>query len=89
MSFLPQFFQEKGEDHCLRHAALSVSYSILYNLYRDKELYIKAQKNFGTSLVYLNKAIGSQQQAVEDETLAACLLLNIFSVCRPVVTCGC
>lgn len=81
LAFLPDFFREKGDDPCLKHALLSVSYLMLSNISGARQLHIKARKNYGLSLEHLNKALGSHGDAVRDEVLAACLLLSIFFVC--------
>lgn len=80
LAFMPDLFQEKGDDPCLKHAILSISYLTLSNKTGHQELHLKARKNHGLSLEHLNKALGSRENAVKDEILAACLLLSIFYV---------
>lgn len=83
MAFLPDLFEEKGNVPCLRHAILSVSYITLANMSGTQEFYIKGRKNYGLSLCHLNKMLSSPEDALKDETFAACLLLSIFFVRRP------
>lgn len=83
LAFLPDFFEEKGNAPCLKHAILSVSYITLANISGTQESYIKARRHYGLSLGHLNKMLGSREDAMKDETFAACLLLSIFFVRRP------
>lgn len=82
LAFLPALIEEKGNDPCLKHAIMSISYLILANTSGDRSLHIKARKDYGLSLEHLNTALGSREHAVKDETLASCLLLSIFFVRR-------
>lgn len=84
LAFLPQLFQEKGDSPSLRYAILGVSYLTLSKSHSGGELQIKARKNYGACLNSLNQEISSQDNAVRDETLAACLLLSIFFVSIPI-----
>ena len=81
LAFMPDLFREKGEAPHLKHAILSVSHLTIFNDTSDHEFYLRARKNYGLALGHLNNALGSHENALKDETLAACLLMSIFYVC--------
>ncbi|RAK95286.1 Zn(II)2Cys6 transcription factor [Aspergillus ibericus CBS 121593] len=78
LEFLPELFQEKGNDPCLRHALLSVSYLSLYNTARLNELYVNARKHYGIALKSLTTALNGTETSSQDETFAAALFLSMF-----------
>ncbi|PYI07727.1 hypothetical protein BO78DRAFT_365988 [Aspergillus sclerotiicarbonarius CBS 121057] len=78
LEFLPELYQEKGNDPCLRHAVLSVSYLSLFNTARVNELYVNARKHYGIALKSLTTALNSKETSTQDETFAAALFLSMF-----------
>lgn len=80
LAFMPDLFREKGAAPHLKHAILSVSHLTIFNDTGHREFYWRARKNHGLALGHLNKALGSHENAVKDETLAACLLMSMFYV---------
>ena len=80
LEFLPELYQEKGSDPCLRHAILSVSYLSLFNTARVNELYVNARKHYGVALKSLTAALSNKETSGQDETFAAALFLSMFIV---------
>ncbi|OOF96817.1 hypothetical protein ASPCADRAFT_515024 [Aspergillus carbonarius ITEM 5010] len=78
LEFLPELYQEKGSDPCLRHAILSVSYLSLFNTARVNELYVNARKHYGVALKSLTAALSNKETSGQDETFAAALFLSMF-----------
>ncbi|GKZ22829.1 hypothetical protein AbraIFM66951_004953 [Aspergillus brasiliensis] len=78
LAFLPELYQEKGNDPSLRHAILSVSYLSLFNTARVDELYVNARKHYGAALKSLTASLSNKETSLQDETFAAALFLSMF-----------
>ncbi|GFN19596.1 hypothetical protein ABZX51_011153 [Aspergillus tubingensis] len=78
LAFLPELYQEKGNDPSLRHAILSVSYLSLFNTARVNELYVNARKHYGVALKSLTTSLSNKETSTQDETFAAALFLSMF-----------
>ncbi|PYH89338.1 hypothetical protein BO71DRAFT_363713 [Aspergillus ellipticus CBS 707.79] len=78
LAFLPELYQERGTDPCLRNAILSVSYLSLFNASRMDELYVNARKHYGAALKGLTQALSNDEASTLDETFAAALFLSMF-----------
>ncbi|RAH85439.1 hypothetical protein BO86DRAFT_445888 [Aspergillus japonicus CBS 114.51] len=78
LAFLPDLFREKGDDPCLKHAVLSVSYLSLHNVSRRAELYANARRHYGLALNSLGTALSIEGAYMKDEVFAAALFLSMF-----------
>ncbi|BCS03205.1 Zn(II)2Cys6 transcription factor [Aspergillus luchuensis] len=78
LAFLPELYQEKGNDPSLSHAILSVSYLSLFNTARVNELYVNARKHYGVALKSLTASLSNRETSTQDETFAAALFLSMF-----------
>ncbi|KAI9932369.1 hypothetical protein MW887_009882 [Aspergillus wentii] len=70
---------QSGDDPCLRHAILSVTYLALYNTARVDVLHLQARKHYGSAIHHLVEALKSTETAVQDEVFAASLFLSMFT----------
>lgn len=83
LAFLPDLFREKGDDPCLKHAVLSVSYLSLHNVSRRGELHANARRHYGLALNSLSTALSIEGAYLKDEVFAAALFLSMFLVSEP------
>ncbi|PYH48533.1 Zn(II)2Cys6 transcription factor [Aspergillus saccharolyticus JOP 1030-1] len=78
LAFLPDLLREKGNDPCLKHAVLSVSYLSLHNASRRGELHANARRHYGMALTSLITALSIEGAYMKDEVFAAALFLSMF-----------
>lgn len=83
LAFLPEFYQEKETEPCLRHAILSIGYLSLFKTHRSRIFWVQAARNYSAALAALAAALETTESAVRDEVFASALFLSMFTVRTP------
>lgn len=78
--FLPELYQERGGNSCLKDALLSVSYLALFKSTGAAIIRVHAYNHYGSALKGLVHELNYFKAAMKEETLVISLCLSMFKV---------
>ncbi len=84
LDFLPELYSNSEGNSCLESAVTAVSSASLANQSGSSWRMTEARYAYGTALKSTNAALKARDQALNDETLLAIILLCVFGVNGPI-----